>query len=226
MPVHGDHAVGDPIRWTRVGAHQTMILASWSTLLAGARARLLAAGDPRTASEIEQLAALCAQLDSDAFSPLTPDELAGVSARRLSQLFRLVDDLAGACEASGLGTVEAAPGPSTPGEYDLRLRLGATVLSVCLSVDRWATLRETPFWLLIYDSDGRPARGADARLERLASEIPPRLLRDDATGCPLVPLFPPVGVGRDEVLAALARQISEVARLLGEGPTAGFGSRA
>ena len=34
----------------------------------------------------------------------------------------------------------------------------------------------------------------DARLERLASEIPPRLLRDGATGCPLVPLFPILGV--------------------------------
>jgi hypothetical protein len=42
----------------------------------------------------------------------------------------------------------------------------------------------------------------------------------------LVPLFPPVGVEREAVVADLVRQVSEVARLLGEGPTAGFGSRS
>jgi hypothetical protein len=99
------------------------------------------------------------------------------------------------------------------------------MLGVCSSVPRWATLRETPYWLLVYDADGRPGRGVDARLEPLASEIPPRLLRDGETDCPLVPLFPPVGVPREAVVADLVRQVSEAARLLGEGPTAGFGSR-
>jgi hypothetical protein len=94
-----------------------------------------------------------------------------------------------------------------------------------LSVKCWATARETPYWLLIYDVDGRPARGA-ARLEPPTSKIPPRLLRDGVTVCPLVPLFPPVGVDRDAVLADLVRLVSEVARLLGEGPMAGFCSRA
>jgi len=107
-----------------------------------------------------------------------------------------------------------------------RIRLGTTMLTLCLSVSRWATLRETPFWLLVYDTDGRPARSVDARLEPLASEIPPRLLRDTDTGCPLVPLFPPIGVSREAVLSELVRQVSEVARFLGEGPTSGFGSQA
>lgn len=100
------------------------------------------------------------------------------------------------------------------------------MLTLCLSVSRWATLRETPYWLLVYDTDGRPARGVDGRLEPLASEIPPRLLRDADTGCPLVPLFPPIGFSREAALSELVRQVSEVARFLGEGPTAGFGSRA
>ena len=158
-------------------------------------------------------------------TPLTTAELSAGSVRRLAQLVRLVEDLAQDCEASGLGAVEDA-GWTDPGSFGRRLRFGTTMLGVCLSVSRWATQRETPFWLLVYDADGRPARGVDARLEPLASEIPPRLLRDGETGCPLVPLFPAVGVSRDAVLADLVRQVSEVARLLGEGPTAGFGSRA
>ena len=89
-----------------------------------------------------------------------------------------------------------------------------------------ARLCETPFWRLVYDASGRPARGADARLERSASAIPPRLLRDTETGCPLVPLFPSVGVDRAAVLTGPVERASEAARLLGEGPTAGFGSRA
>jgi hypothetical protein len=63
-------------------------------------------------------------------------------------------------------------------------------------------------------------------LERLASEILPRLLRDTETGCPLVPLCPSVGVDRAAILAGLVERVSEVARLLGAGPAAGFGSRA
>ena len=61
-------------------------------------------------------------------------------------------------------------------------------------MDRWATLREMPFWLLIYDAEDRPARGVDARLGTLASEAPPRVVRDPETDAPLVPLFPRVGV--------------------------------
>jgi hypothetical protein len=226
LPVHGDHGVGDPIRWTRVGAGQVMILASWGALLAAARSRLVAAGERQALVEVDQFAAFCAQMESDAFSPLTSADLAGATARRFAQLSRLVDELAQACEATGLGTAEAASEPIDPCCVGRRLRLGATLLAVCLSVERWATLRDTPYWLLVYDLDGRPGRGAVARLEVLASEIPPRLLRDEATGCPLVPLFPPVGVEREAVVEGLVRQVSEVARLLGEGPTAGFGSRA
>ena len=225
LPVHGDHAVGDPIRWTKVGPHQTMILATWSALLAGARTRLLADGDLQTVTEIEQLAGLCEQMDAGAFLPLAPGELAGISARRLAQLFLLVGLLARNCQASGLCSLVDRDGISRPGFFGQQLRFSTTTLLVCLSVERWATLRETPFWLLVYDAEGQPARGVEARLAPLAAEIPPRLLRDAETGCPLVPLFPPMGVDREAVLADLERQVVEVARLLGEGPTAGFGTR-
>ena len=115
-------------------------------------------------AEIDQLAGLCAQLDDpDTFLPLTAEEMAGVSARRLVQLFRLVDHLALNCEASGLCSLESKTAIAGPGFYGYKLRFATTTLLLCLSVDRWATLRETPFWLLVYDADGRPARGVDAR---------------------------------------------------------------
>lgn len=226
LPVHGDHAAGAPVRWTRVGPGKTIVLASWSVLLAGIRAQLAGAGDRRALTELDQLAELCEQMDSDAFLPLAPAELAAISPRRLLQLHRLLDDLAAACEARGLGTGasrDAAAGTGYAGRF---LHLGSSVLFLCLSLERWATLRETPFWLLVYDASRRPARGAEPRLDPLASEIPPRLLRDPETGCPLVPLFPPVGAERATVLAELSRQVEEVVRLLGETPTAGFGSPA
>lgn len=222
---HSDHAVGAPVRWARFGDNLTIILSSWSALLASARTRLLVAADHHALAELDQLAALCASFESDAFLPLTVDDLASAAARRLTQLFGLVDDLGRACEARGLGSVaEDGPPALGPGHYERRLRLDTAMLALCLSVDRWATLRETPFWLLVYGTDGRPACGADARLEPLAAELPPRVLRDAETGCPLVPLFAPTGADRETVVAELFGQVAEVARLLGEGPTAGFGS--
>jgi hypothetical protein len=225
LPVHADRTAGDPVRWTRLGPERTLVLASWFSLLAGARTRLLAAGDQQMLADLDHLAALCDLQETGVFEPLKPAELTGSIARRLGQLLRLIDDVANACEGSGLGSVETGR-PAEPGGYSRRLRLGMTTFELRLSLDRWEHLRETPFWLLIYDASGRPALGLDARLERLASEIPPRLLRDIDTGCPLVPLFPPVGVEREAVLSGLVEQVSEVARLLGEGPTVGFGSRA
>ena len=74
-------------------------------------------------------------------------------------------------------SLDGQDGISRPGFYGRRLRLATTTLLLCLSVDRWATLRETPFWLLIYDAEDRPARGVDARLSTLASDVPPRVLR-------------------------------------------------
>lgn len=226
LPVHGDRAAGDSLRWTRVGPARTLMLVTWGTVLAGAHSRLAAANDETALAKLNELAALCDLQDGTMFAPLATADLAGVSVRRLVQLYGLVDGLGRACEGLGLGTVEAPHAAAEPGAYGCRLRLGTCLFELRLSVDSWATLRDTPFWLLIYDLDGQPARWAEPRLERLASEIPPRLLRDAETGGAVVPLFPPVGVDREAVLAGLAEQVSEVARLLGESPTTGFGSGA
>lgn len=88
-----------------------------------------------------------------------------------------------------------------------------------------AALHEQPGKPLVYEADGRPARGVDAGWEPLASEVPPRLPRDGEACCPLVPVFPPLGFERDWVVDALDRPDSEAARLLVDGRTAGFGSR-
>lgn len=224
LPVHGDHTLGDPVRWTRVAERQALILTTWGALLAGVRARLVANGDQETVAEVDRLAALCEQLDANAFLPLSASELAAVSPRRLTQLFTLVDDLARNCTASGLCGLEQQAAISRPGYLGVDLTFGTVTLHLCVSVERWATLRETPFWLLVYDAARRPARGVETRLAPLASEIPPRLLRDGETGAPLIPLFPPLGVDREAVLSELERQISTVARLLGEGPTSEIGA--
>lgn len=224
LPLHADRALGEPVRWTRFGPHRTLILASWMGLLATVRARLDAAGEQQIATEVAQLAALCEQQDGDAFLPLAADELSTVSPRRLTQLYRLLDDLVQACEQRSLGVAEGRLTVEERGGYAHRLRLGGGSLVLCVSPERWATLRETPFWLLVYDADGQPAARAEGRLEALASEIPPRLLLDAATGCPLVPLFPAFEVAPEAVLDGLARDVEAVVRLLGEGPTAGFGS--
>jgi hypothetical protein len=234
LPIHGDRAAGDSLRWTRVGPTRTLMLVTWGAVLAGLHSRLATANDERGLAELSQLTALCDLQDASGFAPLGQADLAGVSVRRFMQLYRLVDGLGRACEGLGLGTV-VSPTPGTsegteraaePGAYGCRLRLGTCLFDLCLSLERWATLRDTPFWLLIYDLDGQPARLAEDRLERLGSEIPPRLLRDAETGGVVVPLFPPVGVDREAVLAGLAEQVLEVARLLGESPTTGFGSGA
>ncbi len=153
-----------------------------------------------------------------------PIHVASKMARQLAQLFTRVDDLGRAGEARGLDAVMESPPRARPGHYERRWRMATTTLGLCLSVVQWATLRETPFWLLTYETAGRPARGVAARLALLAAEVPPRVARDAETGCSVVPLFAPTGADGDTVLAEPVGQVAEVACLLGEGPISGFGS--
>jgi hypothetical protein len=224
VPVRGDHAVGDPVRWTEVGPSQTLVLVSWNVALAGIQSSLTAANEDALATDVEQLATLCARIDSDAFLPLSGDELTAVTPRRLGQLIGLVDDLADACVERGLGRGHRSPTEAGAGRFGRTLRVGNFVFHVQANVSLWTTLRETPYWLAITGvrRDSTPA--AERRLTPLSYEVPPRLLRDPATGTLLVPLFPVLGVERDAVVADLADQVEDVARLLGESATIGFGS--
>jgi hypothetical protein len=224
LPVHGDHAAGDPIRWTRVGSVQTLMLLSWSALLAGMRSSVAAAGDESLASEIDQLASLCARLDSETFQPLGVDEFAVVTPRRLHQLLDLLDEVATACERRGIGHLADRDAQASRGVYSRSLRVGHMEFALAWSVPHWSTLRETPFWLQIIANGGTAATLVEERLRPLSHEIPPRLLRDQARGYPLVPLFPLIGAEREVVVADLVGQVEEVARLLDEAPTIGFGS--
>jgi hypothetical protein len=224
VPVRGDHAVGDPVRWTQVGPDQTLVLVSWNVALAGIQSSLTAAGEEALARDVDQLATLCARIDSDAFLPLTADELAAVTPRRLGQLFDLIDGLADACVERGLGRGHRSPTEADAGTFGRTLRAGNYVFLLQLNVSLWATQRETPFWLRISGARRDSTPAAERRLTSLSYEVPPRLLRDPATGALLVPLFPLLGTERDAVLADLADQVEDVARLLGESSTLGFGS--
>src|SRR5262249_18459424 len=147
VPIHADHAAGDPIRWTKVGPSRTLILANWRSVLAGIRSSVVAAGDETLAGEIDQLASLCEQLDGTAFLPLAGDELAAVTPRRLGQLLDLVDDLATACERQGIGRIGERDAAASPGTYSRSVQVGRANFVLVWSVQLWATLRETPFWL-------------------------------------------------------------------------------
>jgi hypothetical protein len=226
VPVRGDHAVGDPVRWTQVGPDQTLVLVSWTVALAGIQSSLAAADEEPLARDVEQLATLCARIDSDPFLPLSADEMTAVAPRRLGQFFDLVDDLAETLVERGLGRGHRSPTEAGAGTFGRILRSGSFLFVIQLNVSLWTTQRETPFWLRVSGVRRDSTAAAERRLTSLTYEVPPRLLRDPATGALLVPLFPLLGAERDAVLADLADQVEDVARLLGESSTLGFGSAA
>jgi hypothetical protein len=225
LPVRGDHAVGDPARWTQVGPDQTLMLVSWNVALAGIQNSLTAADEESLARDAEQLATLCARLDSDAFLPLSADEMTAITPRRLGQCFEMVDRIADALVERGLGRGHRSPTEVDAGIFGGILHSGSFLFLIQLNVSLWATQRETPFWLRVSGVRPDATAAAERRLTSLSYEIPPRLLRDPATGALLVPLFPLLGAERDAVVDDLADQVDDVARLLGESSTLGFGSR-
>jgi hypothetical protein len=213
------------MRAARVNGTHLLILTSWRAVLDRMSAALKAAGDLDSAADVAQLQGLCAQMDSDAFLPLTSQELSIATPRRVRQFMELLDDLTRRVIEEKL----ASP-------VGKNLRLGSTLeywgyylvigkVGVGLFVDlrRWDQLRATPFWLEIHGlvnspQDWGPPRTSTIKplLASLEAEQPPRLLmeRGNQKGKLVIPVFPLTGQERDRVLDDLIRQVREVAALL------------
>ena len=136
---------------------------------------------------------------------------------------RLIDDVATTCVARGFASKKNLRAASSAGTYGHYMRLSRAAVYFFMSLDYWATLRETPLWLWVKEVQGTrwvAAPGLFDHLRSLEFEQPPRLLRDPAQNCPLVPLALPLGVERSTVIEDLVGQIRAIGELVNNGSDA------
>jgi hypothetical protein len=197
----------------RVGDRNLVVL-SWRGVLATIIAAAEQASEGTVAEDARQLQGLCDHEDSEAFLPVSTEELtAHGSYQRILQFCDLVDKLATQLEDHHLidrKGLKAVAGKGYYGRY-MRLR-GVGVLLLC-DIRKWAAYASTPLWLSVQGPTFKEAAQAHEILASLGHETPKRMYaaRD---GYPAVPLFVPNGVEEGAVLNALFGQIVEVGNVI------------
>jgi hypothetical protein len=191
-----------------------MALISWRTLLNYIQVRLEAEGDRRTLGDLTQLMGLCEHMDSTAFIPLTSEDLTNSLYKRVLQFSDIVDDIVRILVDRGEADTKGLTAVSTKGVYGRYLRFRGVGCHLACDVRRWTLLAPTPLWLTVGQQfmGGCPPRVHEA-LAPLSSSTPQRLFIVDK-GLPTIPLYVPAQTTRDQVLAAILKQLDDLGRMI------------
>ncbi len=186
--------------WTSHG--QLLAVVSWQQVLAAMQESVARVGDLPTAADLDQIAGLVARFGRDDFLPVFPEVMAPQVARAVLSYAAILDDLVRTALVDGVA--ESTTSRSSMNRYygsDLIINGRQFWLGVWW--ERWADLAETPFWIHSYDAsaDG----DGIAALRVLAERTATRVHRVQEGGA--VPLFPPMGVPRAEVLRGLMNNL-------------------
>ena len=177
-----------------------LMMTSWRSLLAGMATQADLDRDQRAQSDIGQLRGLSEQMDGDEFVPFEPGELGPNVARRMLDLYRLVDDAVERTVASGwVRTDGLYRTPPSGGGYGRYMRLGGAVVWFGIYLRRWAEHSNSPIWLW-------PSSG-DIRLA-LRSRF------DHSPDGNHFPIDLPTGVEHAAVLDAVVKQLEHIGRLI------------
>jgi len=201
------------VRAAHVAERVTLVLMTWRQVLGALLGRASADGDTSVASDVLQLQSLAEQMDAEAFLPVRSIEMGQDLPRRIVGLTSLVDDVVTRAVANGVLRVDGLRATPRSMGYGRYVWIGKTGAWLGVSFEWWARYRQTPLWLQIQSWPGDPESIVlkRVRLTELEHAMPPRLIAD--SGALLVPLFLPIGVERDAVVADLLSQIDQVASL-------------
>lgn len=205
-------------RSATAGDTRRLILIHWASLRDPMAAAASAASDRHTENDIRQLRGLAIQSDEDAFLPLRQEELGPDVPRRLRNLARLVDRVTDRLVASGLADTTGLKVTPLRTGYGRYLMLAGAGARWGLDHEKWATLRETPLWLILHGNQpgwdrAKPFGEICHNLESLRLNDPSAMI--EGPDHLLLPIYVPAGVEEDLVLDEVVRHLERIARLIG-----------
>jgi hypothetical protein len=197
-----------------------LVLQSWRRALAAIRHEL--SSEPELLADVAQLDGLCNRMDSEAFIPLTSEELTSSVYRRVHEFGAIVGDLAATAVADGIMKTKGMRTTASLGWYGTYAQLRGAFVLLHASTFQWTLLGPSPLWVTVYGSSWKSDPTiAWKQLAAYAATNPNTVHKDDA-GYPTVMLRVAEGAERaDVIMAALEqlRQIGEVIAPLGVGAT-------
>jgi hypothetical protein len=214
------------LRHASVGDGHVLAMVSWRALLNVLTAAATAAGDQTAAADLDQLRGLCDRMESEAFHPLTGEELSGSVALRLQQYVNMINKTVDRLVGDDLATPGTSQWPGLRGRggdgwWGRWLGLHDVACLLRVAPGPWARDRATPVWLQVgaYGGDHKPP----ALLKALTTLVAERDRVFEHRHYLDVAIDLPTGVEEDVVLTAIRRQVIRVSELLAPLGAAGVG---
>ncbi|MBK8256916.1 MAG: hypothetical protein IPK82_30115 [Polyangiaceae bacterium] len=211
LKVHGVLSIRPEFRAATVESRR-MALVSWRCLLQAISVSVDAAGDSARTGDVRQLAGLCEKMDSEAFLPLTDEELSSSIGRRVLQFGGLIDDLAQRLVTEHLASAKGLKSAAANGWYGRYLRVGSYGVLLHFNSWKWATWGESPIWLMIMGSNWKASPKARDALR--TSGI--RFIDSPRGSNVAIPLL--AHLERNEVLSAAYKALLQVVQALTVSP--------
>jgi hypothetical protein len=198
---------------------RTMALISWRRFLAALAESAREAADRVADSDLQQLWALCEQMDTEAFVPLRLEEICDVGqAKRSLQYCELVDAIGELGKHWGCRRPRSSAGA---GYYGVDLWFGELRAYLAYSATYWLRWGTSPLWLQVsFDwNDNKPFKGQErAQIKAAFSNADPTggPLREDGDSTFSIPVRLQPGVSKEEIVEDAVRQLERVGACLAQ----------
>ena len=195
----------------KAAAHTTLALVSWRSLVSRVLDALRAADESLLARDAEQLLALTETMDSAAFAPLRPGDLATRTARQIAQLHLIID--AARRRIAVDSPIAESYGRASHGRifYGWYMRSRTTKKAIWYGFlpRAWARHGLSPLWAHVKVSSTWSRQRLLQALSGL-HEVGQAGMFEDGAESFLIPLTIPEFAGEDEVVDSLRSQLESL----------------
>ena len=197
-----------------------LVLLSWRTVLDHLAEDLAESGEKELLESLGQLQVLCEWESGEdkAFLPVQYHEIASTLPARLFQFRGLIDDAVARLFGEGLVDTEglrSADGTFSSGRY---FRLAGVVYCMLeVNLRNWSKVAMTPMWLHVYGKDWKLSAELQQVFEKAADtgQLESYELPRKGKGMQ-VPIYIPLGIGREETLDSIVTDVRKLAAILEE----------
>lgn len=198
---------GKEMRCITIG-NNVLALTSWPAVLGAMRGQAEVDSDGKTIADIAQLSGLSEQMDSDAFLPLTSEELTGATGKRIIQLSQIVKDIRDRLILENLVTVTNQSSASGIGYNGHYMTFSGFCSFLTFSAWLWAKTGKTPLWLQVTGNDWKLSSFITDALTEAGFDWEPD------NNYASIPVYLPTGVEKNNIIDAAIEQIKHVADVL------------
>jgi hypothetical protein len=189
----------------------SIAITTWGDVLDILSSSASDSGSQKIDEDIRQLRGLCQHEGADSFRPFTEGEFAASMAERIIDLHTLVKDLHDLVENRLEAWSTRQRARFAEHKYRFKAELYGYKAQVGVRYGWWRNEGISPFWLRLYFDH---VEYQQAVFDALDLDVP---LFEGGKYSPedvLVPLRPPYGVGRDQIIEELLRQLDDIAERL------------